>query len=267
MVKAVCQLLNPHRPFLCKNNKTRGFVMTKRIFPPAQPWVELEAEVIARKQKAKDDKIEWADRMAGPELYLKYYDEARARLDQLDMWSVEKAAAHLKITPEALIRKADRGQMVLIEIEGVKAVPDWVAKRRGKALQFHLDIAREFGESGDKNQYFRFMSYLRFMGGLEALEFKTELPQKSVKDVFKAVGITQGSCQVLVRVPMFEAADRGAKSPLIMKEFINKMGAALTRVGGMGNPNEGGLSDAFIERYIPAGAPERNHWKREIGPL
>jgi hypothetical protein len=85
-----------------------------------------------------------------------------------------------------------------------------------------------------------------------------------MKDVFRAVGIKQGSCQVRVRTPMFEAADRALKNPVIMAEFINQLGAALTRIGGMGNPNEGGLSDEFLAQYVPTDIPHRDRWKREI---
>ncbi|MFN3826577.1 MAG: hypothetical protein ACK4NR_03015 [Micavibrio sp.] len=235
--------------------------MTGRIFPAAEPWAEKEAAVVARKQAALDTGDLLAHRYAGVEVYRRYYDEALARLDQLDMLSLEQAAARMKTTPDALCRKADRGQSLLIEIEGRQAVPDWTLDARGRVKPFHLAIAREFAEGG-QHGFFKFMSYLAFMGE-QTLEFRAELPKKSLKDVFRAVGIKQGSCQVLVRTPMFEAADRALKNSVIMGEFINKMGAAVTRIGGMGNPNEGGLSEAFLNRYVPANIPQRDRWQRD----
>ena len=235
-----------------------------RIFAIAEPWVACEANAVARKQKAKDDKLAWADRMAGPEVYRSYYDKALKRLEQLDMLPLHQASARMNATPEALLRKADRGQLVLIELEGVQVVPDWILDSRGRVKPFHLAIAKEFSESGQQ-QYFKFMSYLKFMSE-ESLEFRTDLPRKSMKDVFRAVGIKQGACHVHVRTPMFEAADRALKNRVILAEFINRMGAALTRIGGMGNPNEGGLSEEFRARYIPVDLPGRDNWKREFLP-
>ena len=168
----------------------------------------------------------------------------------------------MKLSPQALIRKADRGQLVLLEIEGVQAMPDWVLDRQGRVKPFQLAIAREFAASGQQ-EFFKFISYLKFMDE-QALEFETDLPKSTMKDIFRAVGITQGNCRVLVRTPMFEAADRACKDRVIMSEFINKMGAALTRIGGMGNPNEGGLSEDFLTLYVPADIPGRNRWKIDL---
>lgn len=237
--------------------------MTKRIFPATEPWAVREAAVIEQYQRAKVEDPLFADRYPQPETYRCHYDDALKRLDQLDMLPLDQAAARMNITPAALLRKADRGQTVLIEIEGVQVVPDWIAKRRGKALEFHLDVAREFSKNGQR-EHFKFMNYLNFMGGLEQLEFKAPLPQKSVKDVFRAVGITQGTCQVLVCTPMFEAADRSLKNRAIMIEFVNRMAAALTVVGGMGDPKVGGVSDQFLDRYVPLDMPGRDRWKIEI---
>lgn len=235
--------------------------MTGRIFSIVEPWTEREAAVIAKKKAALDNGDAWAARSAGVEVYRRYYDEALARLDHLDMLPLGKAADRMKTTPEALIRKADRGQLVLIEIEGRQVVPDWTLDARGRISPFHLAIAREFAEGG-QHDFFKFMGYLSFMGD-KTLEFKTELPRKSMRDVFRAVGIRQGSCQVLVSTPMFEAADRALKNSVIMAEFINQMGAAVTRIGGMGGPNEGGLSDSFLNRYVPANIPQRDRWTRD----
>jgi len=226
------------------------------------PFANLEANVNARIEEATRKNDPLAKHYAGPETFRRYYDSAIQRLTRPDMLPPEKAAARMGLTEAELLLKADQGKLVLIEIEGMKAVPDWVLDSRGRVKLFHLAIAQEFAESG-KNNYFKFMSYLKFMGE-ETLEFSTDLPKKSLKDVFRAVGITQGSCRVLVRTPMFEAADRALKNRVIMNEFANHLGASLTRIGGMGNPNEGGLSEEFIARYIPRDLPHRDRWKREF---
>lgn len=233
----------------------------QRIFPAAKPFVDVAADVNAKREAALRDNDPLATLYAGVEYYRRDYDTALRRLDQADMLPLEKAAARMGISSEALIEKADRGRVVLIEIEGEKVVPDWTLDARGRAKAFHLDIAREFSESGQ--QYFKFMSYLQFMGE-ETLEFRADLPKRSLKDVFRAVGITQGSCSVLVRTPMFEAADRALKNRVIMAAFLDHMGAALTRIGGMGNPNEGGVSEGFLARHVHADLPNRERWKREL---
>lgn len=237
-------------------------MMNKRIFPAVTPFANLEADIKARIEKATQQNDPLARHYAGPETYRRFYDSAIQRLSQPDMLPPEKAAARMGLTEEELLRRADQGKLVLIEIEGMKAVPDWVLDSRGRVKPFHLAIAHEFAESG-KNDYFKFMSYLKFMGN-ETLEFSTDLPKNSLKDVFRAVGIRQGSCRVLVRTPMFEAADRALKNRVIMSEFVNHLGASLTRIGGMGNPNDGGLSEEFIARYVPHDLPHRDQWKREF---
>ncbi len=200
------------------------------------------------------------------DIYRRYYAEALQRLDQLDMMPLDKAAAKMGITPEALIRKADRGGIVLIELDDKQVVPDWVLDARGRVKQFHLAIAREFPHSG-KTDFFKFMGYLKFMGqGM--LEFSVNnLSERSVKDVFRTAGIKQGSCHVHVRTPMFEAADRAHGNPVIMASFVDALGSSLTRIGGLGNPNEGGLSPEFIRDYIPANIPNRTRWERELDLL
>lgn len=231
----------------------------QRIFPAVKPFADVAADVNAKREAALRNN---GPRYAGVEVYRRFYDTALGRLDRADMLPPEQAAARMGISPEALIEKADRGRVVLIEIEGKQAVPDWTLDARGRAKTFHLDIAREFAESGQQ-QYFKFMSYLQFMSE-KPLEFRTDLPKRSLKDVFRAVGITQGSCSVLVRTPMFEAADRALKNRVIMDAFLDHMGAALTRIGGMGNPNEGGVSEGFLARHVPADLPNRERWKREF---
>lgn len=235
----------------------------KRIFPAPQPFTELEAGVKTRLDEAVRTGNPMARHYAGPEVYRRFYDGALSRLEQPDMLPLDQAAERMNLTPETLLRKADRGQVILIEIEGVQVVPDWALDSRGRVKPFHAAIAREFARDGHTHSYFKFMSYLEFMGE-KTLEFITDLPKRSMKDVFRAVGITQGSCQVRVRTPMSEAADRALKSPVIMAAFINQLGEALTRIGGMGDPNEGGLSEEFLARYVPADLPHRDRWKREI---
>ncbi len=230
---------------------------TQRIFPVpftlAQCLDAHQAERTARQRQHERDVSD---------IYRRLYEEALRRLDQLDMIPLDKAATRMGITPDALIRKADRGGIVLIELEDKQVVPDWVLDSRGRVKQFHLAIAREFPHSG-KTDFFKFMGYLKFMGQ-EMLEFRVDdLPKRSVKDVFRAAGITQGFCHVHVRTPMFEAADRARRSPVIMTAFVNALGSALTRVGGLGNPNEGGLSPEFIRDYIPHDIPNRKRWECE----
>ncbi len=234
----------------------------QRIFPAAQPLAELISEGQAKRQAYIQENPAFADIYRDPAItYTRLYETARKRLEQPDMLPLAEAARRMKLAPEAALRKANRGQLVLIDIEGVQAVPDWVLDRRGRIKPFQAAIAREFAASG--KEFIKFMSYLKFMGE-QSLQFQTELPRASLKDVFRAVGITQGSCQVMVETPMFEAADRAPKNAVIMAAFINQMGAELTRIGGMGNPNEGGFSEEFLDRYVPKNIPGRDRWKCEF---
>lgn len=231
------------------------------IFDMAEPFCNVESRIVARYEEIVKSGNPLAERYAKVPHYKEFYEQALQRLQHLDMLSLEQAALRTRLAPAALLLKAARGQAVMIEIEGVQAFPDWQFDSRGRVKPFHLAIAREFAQ-GAVPDYFKFMSYLAFMGG-KALEFSAELPRRSLKDVFRAVGVTQGSCRVLVRTPMFEAADRARKSPVIMAAFIQEMGAAITRIGGMGNPNEGGFSDQFLDRYVPLSTPHRDNWRRE----
>lgn len=240
----------------------QGDAMTA-IFTAVESFQDLEARIKAREEEAALRQDPLAGHYAKTGMYRKIYDLALQRLGQLDMLSLAQASARAGLSPEALRRKAERGQVVMIDMEGVKALPDWQFDGRGRIKPFHLAIAREFSQC-ESHDYFKFMTYLDFMGH-QTLEFTADLPRSSLQDVFRAVGVTQGSCRVLVRTPMFEAADRARRNPALMAAFIDRMGAAITRIGGMGNPNEGGFSDDFLHKYVPASIPHRDRWRRE-GP-
>lgn len=240
--------------------------MTKRVFAAVQPWAECEAAIIARKQKALATGDVMAKHYAGPEVYRSYYDRAIERLEKHDLLTLEAAADLMGLAPEAYVRKADRGQAVLIEIEGRSFVPRFTLDTRYKnarIMPFHLAVAKEFSESAD-HERFKFVSYLKFMD--RKLDISTPLPARRLPEIFKAAGVSKGSASVTLHVPMVEIVDRARKNPHIMAEFINQLGAALTRIGGMGNPNEGGLSDEFLARYVPVDIPDRDRWKREFLP-
>lgn len=237
----------------------------QRIFPvPATLAQHLSAHQADRAERQRQHPEHPSFYRDNSDTYHRLYDEALRRLGQLDMLPLDKAAAKMNLTPDALIRKAERGGIVLIELEGQQVVPDWVLDSRGRVKQFHNAIAREFA-SGGQHGFFKFMSYLKFMGE-DMLEFRVNnLPKASVRDVFRAAGIKQGFCHVHVRTPMFEAADRARRNPAIMTSFVDALGSAVTCIGGMGNPNEGGLSPEFIRDYIPHNIPNRKRWEREPG--
>lgn len=237
-----------------------GFYMPA-IFDAAEPFSNLEVRIGKRLEDAVRRQDPLASRYAKIDTYRHYYDRAMERLRQADMLPLEQAALRINLSPDALRRKAQRGRVVMIEVEGLEVFPDWQFDGRGQIKPFHLAIAREFSTC-PSHDYFKFMTYLGFMGD-QALEFTADLPRRSLKDVFRSVGVTQGSCRVLVRTPMFEAADRAHRNPVLMAEFVNKMGMAITRIGGMGNPNEGGFSDLFLDRYVPVSIPHRDRWRRE----
>ena len=232
----------------------------KRIFEPVKPFTVLEAEVIARNEREKNM------RYAGPEVYRGIYDRALARLEKIDVLPLESAADLMGLTPDAYIRKADRGQAVLIEIEGRSYVPRCTLNTRYKNARvkpFHVAVAKEFSESAD-HERFKFMSYLKFME--QSLEMGAPLPERRLPEIFKAAGVSKGNARVILSVPMVEIIDRAQKNNTIMTALVTHMGAALTRIGGMGNPNEGGLSDEFLAKYVPADIPDRDRWKRELMP-
>lgn len=237
-----------------------------RIFPVpvtlAQYLDAYQAERAQRQNQYPDRPNLYRDHS---DIYRDYYANALRRLDQLDMLPLDKAAGKMGVTPAALLRKAERGGIVLIELEGKQVVPDWMIDSRGRVKPFHNAIAREF-QSGGQHGFFKFMPYLKFMGE-DMLEFRVDnLPRCSIKDVFRAAGIRQGFCHVHVRTPMFEAADRARRNPGVMAPFADALGAAVTRIGGMGNPNEGGLSPEFVHDYLPLDMPNRRRWEREPEP-
>ncbi len=237
----------------------------KRIFEPVKPLVVLEAEIAARQQEALAKGDPMARFYAGPEIYQRLYGDALERLQKIDVLPLEWAADLMGLTPEAYIRKADRGQAVLIEIEGRSYVPRCTLDTRYKNARikpFHLAVAKEFSESAD-HERFKFISYLKFM--TREVEMGAPLPARRLPELFKAAGVSRGGARVILSIPMTEIVDRAVKNPRIMAGLVEHMGAALTRIGGMGNPNEGGLSDDFLARYVPADMPHRNRWKREIG--
>lgn len=233
--------------------------MTNRIFKAVEPFAALEARVLAD-LAALDERT--ARLRAKPEVYRSLYDDALKNLQQHDMLSLDKAAERMRLTPAALLRKADRGQAVLIEIEGQRFVPDWTLDRAGRVKSFHLAIAREFAESG-QNEFFKFMSYMKFMS--KNMEMGGPVQARRLPEIFRAAGVKCGQARVILSIPMAEIMDRAPKNNKIMAGLIAELGSALTRIGGMGNPNEGGISEAFLARYVPADIPDRDRWKREIG--
>lgn len=233
--------------------------MTNRIFKAVEPFAEVEARVLADLAGLDERR---ARHHAKPEIYRRLYDEALKRLQQGDMLPLDKAAERMRLTPAAILRKADRGQVVLIDMEGVQCVPEWTLDKAGRIKTFHLAVAREFAESG-QNEFFKNMSYVNFMG--KSMEMGGSVPQRRLPEIFRAAGVKQGQARIILTVPMTEIVNRAPENKKIMAGLVAELGSALTRIGGMGNPNEGGLSDEFLARYVPADMPNRDRWKREIG--
>lgn len=237
---------------------------TGPVFPAVAPLAAL----LRARQVDYDEALrahpEHARFYANPQsVYPRYYNEALMRLTQPDMLPLEQAAAKMGLTLAALRRKAARGAVVLIDIEGQQVVPEWTLDARGRVSRFQLAIAREF-EQGGQHGYFKFMGYLKFMSE-ETLSLPVDdIPARTIKDIFRVAGVRQGTLQVQVHMPLYEAANRARKNAAVMEVFINKLGAALTRIGGMGNPNEGGLSPEFLREFVPENIPGRDRWAREF---
>ena len=232
----------------------------KRIFPAAPSLAECEAAASAHRDDGQKKGLPYA----GPEVYRDYYDRALKRLDQIDILPLESAAELMALTPDAYVRKADRGQAILIEIEGQSFVPRFTLDTRYKNARikpFHLAIAQEFAE-GHVPGFFKFMSYLQFMN--EKMEISAALPERRLPEIFKVAGVSKGDARVILNVPMTEIADRAVKNPQLMASFINKLGPAVSEHGGHNSPSPYGLSDEFLSRYVPADMPHRDRWKREI---
>ena len=234
----------------------------ERIFPA----VELLADVLRVKQAAYDALLRAepgrAEYYASPQsIYPRYYTEALARLSRPDILPLTQVAEKMGLTSKALLRKAERGAVVLIDIEGQQYVPAWTLAARGRAKKLHTAIAREFAQSG-KSTYFKFMDYLKFMSE-ESLALRVEeLPARSVKDIFRAAGVKQGVCQVQLQVPMYEAVERACGNPPLMAVLAERLAAAVTRTVGMGGPDEGGLSPEFLQEFVPENIPKRTRWER-----
>lgn len=247
---------------MTKTTRTTDSSAEKPVFPAAMPLADLLREKQVDYDEICRAEPHLAKHYISPQAYYpRLYKEAQDRLACDDILTLQEAAGKMRIRPEALQRKAARGAVVLIDIEGAQFVPAWSLDSRGRPKKLALAIAREF-EEGAQHGFFKFMDYIKFMSS-ETLKLSVkEISPRSMREAFRAAGVKQGQVHMEVHVPMHEVADRAlANRPLLMG-LVNKLGAAVTRVAGMGGPNEGGLSPEFLQEFVPLDMPDRLSWSR-----
>ncbi len=239
----------------------------QRIFPVIKPLAEVQAEAVAYKQQgiATGDPV--AAAYVGPEYFAALYSDAlKALKGNADIISLAEAAELMALTPAAYIRKADRGQAVLLEIEGHAFVPRWTFHTHAQGARvkpFHMAVAKEFATNNANRSSFDFSPYLKFMA--QKIEMGGPAPQQQLAEIYRAAGVFRGDARIILSVPMAEVMDRALKNPRFMAQFIHQLGQALS-YSEPSTPRMGGISEAFLEKYVSHDIPARTRWKLEHKP-
>ncbi|MFN7114614.1 MAG: hypothetical protein ACK4PK_09700 [Alphaproteobacteria bacterium] len=182
--------------------------------------------------------------MAGPDVYRRIYAEAETFLQNSPMRSVDEAAQKQGVTKEEYMQMVDRGEALLIEIEGKQYVPACSFGADGKIDPLKIDIAREFALEG--RQYFKFMDYMEFMHKHKADIADLALSTQQMSALFNQAGLAGYRCSLTVEATMNQLADHRHKMPQAFERLIDHLDRALTSGGW--DPS-GGLSRPFRDKY------------------
>ncbi len=216
------------------------------IFPAVTPLQEVIAEAAAR-QNNSSDPMAPAEAKAKAEVYKGLYDDALQRLSGPDMLTIDQAAALLSITVAEYQKKAEQGEVLLIQMEGKKVVPAWIFDKQGRIDELKLDIAREFALEG--TDYFKFLDYFRFMT-VEKADIVPFLPPQTLRDIYESAGLTGVKCKLGVKGTMNWLADRRDQNEAFFDLLIRHLDAALIHGGW---DAAGGLSRPFRDKYKISG--------------
>lgn len=222
-----------------------------RIFAPVEPLADLLARIEKKREgmSEKEKKV-----YAGPDTYIHMYAAIKNRLKEKDVVTVAAIARRMGIKGQDFKDLADRGQAILIEIEGEMFAPLCQLNSKGKIDDLKLDIAREFAVSCW--DYFKFESYLNFMEK-ELTRLEPDVPPKKLKALFKSAGVGDYKCTLTVEANMNQLADGRRRNPSFFPALINHLKAALTWGGW---EPRGGLTRRFMDKYnIPGLTIEEEH--------
>lgn len=213
-----------------------------RIFKPVRPVEDLIAGL--PKYKGVEARV-----MAGPEVYRRLYAEAEAFLQNQPTFSLDEAAQKQGVSKDEYIKMADRGEALLIEIEGKQYVPACSFGKDGKIDPLKIDIAREFVLEG--RSYFKFMDYMTFMNTQKMDIADLVLSPQQLSGLFNQAGLAGYRCTISVEATMNQLADHRHTLPQAFDRLSRALDRALTH-GGMGDA-DGGLSRPFRDKYAIAG--------------
>ncbi|MDP2148824.1 MAG: hypothetical protein Q8K13_04180 [Parvibaculum sp.] len=226
---------------MAKNPAKQNPYDGRRIFEPVRALDALIADLPTYKG------IE-ARVMAGPDVYRRIYAEAEAFLQNAPMLSVDDAAQKQGVTKGEYIRMVDRGEALLIELEGKQYVPACSFGADGKIDPLKIDIAREFALEGQ--QYFKFIDYLTFMNTQKVDIADLTLSTQQMSALFNQAGLAGYRCSITVEATMNQLADHRHKLPAAFERLTENLDRALTNGGW--DPS-GGLSRPFRDKYGIAG--------------
>mgnify|MGYP007088351915 CR=1 FL=1 len=213
-----------------------------RIFKPAEPIDDLVARTEKRLQamSARERSV-----MAGADVYRRIYAEAETFMAGQETLSLAEAARKQGVSKAEFTSMADRGEAVLIELEGKQYVPACTFGADGKVDPLKVDIAREFVLEG-QHVFFKYVAFMKFMN-----EERTEisdllLDDKKLTTLFNKAGVADFKCQISVQASMNQLADRRSENPQMYGRLIAALDSALTHGGW--DPS-GGLSRTFRDKY------------------
>ncbi len=213
-----------------------------RIFKQAEPIDDL----VARTEKRLQAMPERERRiMAGADVYRRIYAETETFLQGQETLSVAQAARKQGVTSSEFTAMADRGDAVLIELEGKQYVPACTFGADGKIDPLKIDIAREFVLEG-QHVFFKYVAFMKFMNDERIEIADLLLDDKKLSTLFNKAGVGDFKCQISVQATMNQMADRRAENPQMHDRFIAALDSALTHGGW--DP-AGGLSRTFRDKY------------------
>lgn len=230
-----------------------------RIFKPAEPVDDLVARTEKRLQgmSARERSV-----MAGADVYRRIYAEAETFMEAQETLSVADAARKQGISKTEFVAMADRGDAVLIELEGKQYVPACTFGADGKVDALKVDIAREFELEG-QHVFFKYVAFMKFMNEARIEIADLLLDDKKLTTLFNKAGVADFKCEISVQASMNQLADRRAENPQMYDRLISALDSALTHGGW--DPS-GGLSRTFRDKYNIPGLTIDESRRGDIAP-
>jgi hypothetical protein len=183
-----------------------------------------------------------------PGSYERINQTAIQRLSQPDFIGPDEAARKLSTSVDAFMMLVEKGEVLLIEMDGVQAVPLWQFNGEGQISALVLDIAKEFVRA--EQHVFSFMPFIHFMAE-HTVDISSALPKEKLTAAFQAAGVSQFSCGLSVQATVNQLvgmADRAEMRSILCKELARTVNKAFFGE----RPDE--LSEYFREKYVKPSA-------------